>query len=362
VIYNIGSQSNSHYAENTMTLFDNNDKLISEYENSEFEYIGEEEEIFDVFKTNYDDYKKSIESIIELNKFGRYEEAALRYKESIESRDIAISNLHKIMDINQNSFKAIQNKNDKILKGSRHLVYLMSVISLIVTIVIAIYMARSVMILLKRVQRHAESLANYDLTEDIKNDRKDEFGDTIEAIKHIQENLKNLVGNIIGETQNLSASSQELSAITEEINAKFIEINESTSEIAQVTQDASAATEETNLSANAKEVLEFMDEKVMKDYEAFLTTLDDNVEDSDFVSGMSQGIASMAQEITATMTQLNQVVENISKNAEGSSENTASIVEGMNEMAQGTEQIAITASSQAELAENLNTMVSKFTI
>ena len=75
------------------------------------------------------------------------------------------------------------------------MVYLMSVISLIITIVIATYMSWSVLVLLKRLQKYSESLANYDLTEDIKNDRKDEFGDTINAIKRIQENLKSLVGD-----------------------------------------------------------------------------------------------------------------------------------------------------------------------
>ncbi|WP_077369500.1 methyl-accepting chemotaxis protein [Anaerosalibacter sp. Marseille-P3206] len=500
IAYNVGSEATSYYLGNIKVLFDNIDELILEYENSEFDYLEGEEEIFNVFKTNYDEYKKNVESIIKLSQSANYDLAGKQYGESIKVRDIAISELHKIVDMNQKSSEEIIIKNEEIFNKSKRIVNTMSIISLVITIVFGMYMSSSIMALLKRIQKYANSLANYDLTEDIQNDRKDEFGDTIEAMKHIQENLRILVGDIIGETQNLSASSQELSATTEEINAKFIEINNSVDQIAQGMQDASAATEEMsasveevtssmemlatsasegnnksfeirdeavktkevsgasrdaaiklydekqrnilkaiedvkvveeikamaqaisdiaeqtnllalnaaieaaragdngrgfavvaeevrklaeqssetvgviestilkvqeatgNLASNTKEVLEFMDEKVMKDYDAFITTLDNNVEDSNFVNNMSQDIASMTQEITATMTQLSQVVETIAKNAEGSSENTVGIAGGMNEIAQGADQIAITAENQAELAEKLNSMVAKFKI
>lgn len=499
LVYKVGTKSSADYIENIESLFAVSDKLISEYENSDNDYIEDEEEIFNTFKAKYDKYKENINFITESSQSG-FSNTGRLFGETIEVRDSAIYNLNKIMEMNKNSSEEIKKKNEDNFKSSRHMVYLMSVISLIITIVIATYMSWSVLVLLKRLQKYSESLANYDLTEDIKNDRKDEFGDTINAIKRIQENLKSLVGDIVIKTQDLSASSQELSATTEEINAKFIEINNSTGEIAQGTQDSSAATEEMsasveevtssmemlaasasegnnksyeikdkaiktkeissasrdaalrlynerekdilqaiedvkvvgeiktmaeaisdiaeqtnllalnaaieaaragedgrgfavvaeevrklaeqssstveviestilkvqkateNLSNNAKEVLEFINVKVMKDYDGFLATLDNNVEDSNFVNSMSDDIASMSQEITATMNQLSQAVENIAKNTEVSSENTAHIAEGINEMSQGVDQIAVTAGSQAELAENINNMVAKFKI
>lgn len=498
IAYKVGLESTKYYMDNIKVLFENSDELIFEYENSEFEYLEGEEEIFNVFKTNYDEYKKNVESIIKSSLSGRSDIAKNQYREAIKIRDMGVSELNKIVDMNQNSSKEILIKNEQIFNNSKKIVNIMSIISLVVIIAFGMYMSSSIMVLLKRMQRYAASLANYDLTEDIQNDRKDEFGDTIEAMKHVQENLRSLVGDIISEAQSLSSSSQELSATTEEINAKFIEINNAIGEIAQGTQNTSAATEEMsasveevtssmemlatsasegnnksfeirdkavktkevsgasrdkairlydekersilkaiedvkvveeiktmaqaisdiaeqtnllalnaaieaaragdngrgfavvaeevrklaeqssdtvgviestilkvqeatgNLASNAKEVLDFMDVAVRKDYDAFMTTLDNNVEEANFVSGLSEDIASMAQEITATMAQLSQVVENVAKNAEGSSENTIGIAEGMNEIAQGAEQIAITTESQAELAEELNSMIAKF--
>lgn len=498
IAYNMGSKSLQSYIENIYSLLDHSDQLIEEYENSEFEYLEGEEDIFNTFKTNYNEYKKNIESIIQLSKVGNHSIAGKQYENAIEFRDIALRELYKIMEMNQNSSEEIKIKNEDIFNQSRRIVNIMAIISLIVTIIMGLYMSENIIVLLNRMQNYAKSLADYDLTQNIKNDRKDEFGDTINAIKHIQENLKNIVGIISGETQDLSASSQELLATIEEINVKVTEVNHSIGAIAQGTQDTSAATEEIvasveevtssmemlassasegnnksyeiknkaiktkelssasrdaaiklynekernilkaiedvkvveeiktmaeiiskiaeqtnllslnaaieaaragehgkgfavvaeevrklaeqssdtvgiieqtilkvqkatrNLSDNASEILDFMDNNVIKDYDVFLSTLDNNVEDSNFINRMSEDIASMAQEITATMTQLNQAVENIAKTAEDSSDNTVSIVEGMNEMVQGADQISITSESQAQLAENLNNIVAKF--
>ncbi len=500
ISYKAYSQSANDYSQNISSLFSSCDELISEYENSEFDYLEGEEEIFNTFKTNYDKYKKNAKSIIESSQSGKHEIDFYQYKETAAIIDAATKELYKIANMNENNSKEIKIKNKEIFNTSKHMVNTISIVSFILTIIIGTYMAESVMLLLNRIRKYSKGLANYDLTQDIKNGRKDEFGMALGSIQQIQDNLKNLIKIIADESQDLSASSQELSATIEEINAKFIEINDSAKGIAKEMQDSSSSTEEMgasveevtsnmevlskiasdgndkslvikdkslkakevnntsrnqvitlynekeknilkaiedvkvveeikamsdvisgiadqtnllalnaaieaaragengkgfavvaeevrrlaeqssktvaiigdtilkveastkNLSDNAKEVLEFMDNTVMKDYDTFLTTLDDNVEDSNFISDMSQNIASMTQEITATMNQLNQAVESLYKNAEKSSSNTSYISGGIDEITQGVGQISNTAESQAELAQNLNDMVARFKI
>ena len=131
--------------------------MIDEYENSEFEYFEGEEDIFNVFKTNYNEYKNNIESIIQLSQAGKYGVAGKHYKDIIKMEDIAIEELHKIIEMNQNSLKEIKMKNEDIFHQSRRMVNIMSIISLIVTIVMGIYMSSNVLVLLNRMQNYAKS-------------------------------------------------------------------------------------------------------------------------------------------------------------------------------------------------------------
>lgn len=500
MVYKKNNKDLPNYIDNVEKLVHDSDKLISNYENSEFEYLKGEEEIFKEFKTSYVQYKDKIESIIKLSQKGKYDEAEKEYNKAVKIRDIAIEDLQQIVVMNKDSSEKIKKQNSDLFASSKLITMISSTISLLITIAMGLYMAKSIKMLLKKTQDVANSLANYDLTYEIEVDRKDEFGDTARTLKNVQENLKNLVKVIIDESQDLSASSQELSATIEELNAKFIDVDSSTGKITEETQEVSASTEEIsasiedmnsnmqelasgsvegnnkayeikqkaiktkkesivsrdmainlyhekqknilkaiedgkvveeikvmagaiagiaeqtnllalnaaieaaragengrgfevvaeevrklaeessrtistientivevqqafkNLSDNAREVLVFMDDTVMKDYDAFIATLDNYEKDANFLNDMSDNIASMTEEITATMSELNQAIENVSVNAQNSSENTVQIAEGINEMTEGVEQIASTAELQAEMAQDLNNMVIKFKI
>ncbi|SHE68842.1 methyl-accepting chemotaxis protein [Tissierella praeacuta DSM 18095] len=257
IAYDVGFQANEKYSENIESLFKDSDRLIFEYENSEFDYLEGEEEIFNVLKANYNLYKGSADSIIESRRGEKHEIAQRQYKESIQIKDIVINELHKITNMNQNSSEEIKMKNEEIFNNSKHMVNVILIISLMVTIFMGIYMSESVVTVLKRIQNYSEALASYDLTQDINDSRKDEFGITIRAMKNIQDNLKDIIRIVMGKSQDLSASSQELSATIEELSAKFIEINDSTTGIAQGMQDTSASTEE--MSASLEEVTSRME-------------------------------------------------------------------------------------------------------
>lgn len=116
------------------------------------------------------------------------------------------------------------------------------------------------------------------------------------------------------------------------------------------------------LSGNSNEILKFMNEQVTPEFTNFVTSGTELYNDADYVSKMSEDLASISEELSATVNQVNLAVQNMSASAQTSSEGTMSILCNIDEATEGMEQIAQTAQTQAQLAEKLNELVQKFKI
>lgn len=117
-----------------------------------------------------------------------------------------------------------------------------------------------------------------------------------------------------------------------------------------------------NLSEYSNDVLKFINEKVDPKFNDFQNIGNQYYNDSDFVSKMSEEIASMSEQLTATVDQVSQAVQNMSTISQKSSDHAVTIKGSIDETTKAIEQIAMTAQSQAELAQNLNELVLKFKI
>lgn len=117
-----------------------------------------------------------------------------------------------------------------------------------------------------------------------------------------------------------------------------------------------------NLSNNSSEVLKFINENVDPKFKEFGEVGEQYLNDANFVSSMSDDIASMSEEIAGTVNLVSSAVQNIAGTAQKSSEHAENIKCSINETTKATEQVAVTAQSQAELAQKLNEVVMKFKI
>ncbi len=117
-----------------------------------------------------------------------------------------------------------------------------------------------------------------------------------------------------------------------------------------------------SLSDNSNEILKFVDSKVSPEFKNFVQVGEQYEEDGVFVSSMSEDIASMSEEISATIDQVSEAIQNMAEMTQTSSDNLNGIQESINESTKAVEQVAITAQSQAELAEKLNEIILKFKI
>jgi methyl-accepting chemotaxis protein len=117
-----------------------------------------------------------------------------------------------------------------------------------------------------------------------------------------------------------------------------------------------------NLSGNSNAILTFINEDVYSGLGKFGKVIEQYNNDSDFVSGMSEEIASMAEELSVTVGQVNEGVQNMAHTAQKSNENVEIIRNSIDETSKAAQQVALTAQSQAELAQKLNEMVQNFNI
>ncbi len=117
-----------------------------------------------------------------------------------------------------------------------------------------------------------------------------------------------------------------------------------------------------NLSINAKDILDYIDNRVRKDYDLLIDTGDHYEKDAVFVNDLSQNIAAMTQELNASTEEISSVVQTIAGNMENTTHNSEDILSSIEETTKAIEQVAMTAQSQAEIADKLSRLALSFKI
>nr|WP_274601333.1 methyl-accepting chemotaxis protein [Clostridium paridis] len=117
-----------------------------------------------------------------------------------------------------------------------------------------------------------------------------------------------------------------------------------------------------NLSANSRDVLGFIDNKVKEDYNLLVETGELYGKDATYVSNLSQNIASMSQQLNASTDEIARVVQNMAENMQNTTNRSEDILTGIDETSKAIEQVSIAAQHQAEIAEVLSALVSDFKI
>ncbi|MEJ8839501.1 methyl-accepting chemotaxis protein [Ramlibacter sp. AN1133] len=138
---------------------------------------------------------------------------------------------------------------------------LLSVLALVVSALVSVFMSRSIVRPLKKAIGHAGRIAGGDLTAEIRSSASDETGDLLRALAEMNHGLVDIVDQVRAGTETISAAStqissgsQDLSQRTEEQASSLEETAASMEELTStVKQNADSAREAHHLAAQASQ-------------------------------------------------------------------------------------------------------------
>jgi len=194
-----------------------------------------------------------------------------------------------------------------------------------------------------------------------------EDGKVVDSIKI----MADTIGSIAQQTNLLALNAAIEAARAGEQGRGFAVVAEEVRKLAEQSSEAVINIQDTIVKVQnafkssidtGSDILEFINTRVQEQLDDYGQTGNKYYGDSDFVSKMSEDIAAMSEEITATIGEVSNAIQNMASASQKSSEEAVTIKEGMDETTKAIEQVALTAQSQAELAEKLNEVIKKFKI
>ncbi|WP_115719609.1 HAMP domain-containing methyl-accepting chemotaxis protein [Gallaecimonas mangrovi] len=119
-----------------------------------------------------------------------------------------------------------------------------SVCAIVLGIIAALVIARQIVVPLRRTVAVAKVIADGDLSTDIHSNRKDELGELLAAMSHMNSTLRDVMGKISGSVEQIASSSEQLSAVAEQNSAGMQRQRAETDQVATAINQMTATVQE----------------------------------------------------------------------------------------------------------------------
>ncbi|MEF9951122.1 MAG: methyl-accepting chemotaxis protein [Clostridium sp.] len=115
-----------------------------------------------------------------------------------------------------------------------------------------------------------------------------------------------------------------------------------------------------SLSSSSSELLGFVDNEIGPLLQRFVEVGENYEKDGIFVNQMSSDIALMAKDITDAVEQICEGIQGIAVSAQSAAEAMEGVGDGISETTMAVEQVAMSSQEQADMAQNISSIVDKF--
>lgn len=114
------------------------------------------------------------------------------------------------------------------------------------------------------------------------------------------------------------------------------------------------------LASNASKLLDYVNEGVMKDYDAIVDIVNQYQNDADVMSGILNEFAQQSSEITNTMKSMNEGINNISLTVDESAKGVTGVAEDASNLVNAISQIQVETENNQEISKSLQAEVGRF--
>lgn len=202
-----------------------------------------------VLTSDTQEKREEVQKLINVYKFEEAEALLPAYIKSAEASSKALSEL---ITLNEEYAEASNTTNINTFNNSQSRLLILVCMGALFAVAISFYLSYYISMSIKKILKFSQALEQGDLTYNIRNNSRDEFGKLIQALMVARDNIRGLIQNIVAQSADVTASSEELSATIEEISNNFTIIDKNTSSIVDNIQEINAITEE--LSATVEQV------------------------------------------------------------------------------------------------------------
>ena len=207
--------------------------------------LPEERVLFDRFKVEEQQYLQRQEQVVGLSKANRLEEAiAVVNGEMNQMADQMAVTLRELVNLNKSSANEAARLAQQVFSQSRVWVMVMIGVTALITIGLAVWLTRSIVLPLAQSLKVAQGVASGDLTGEIRLSGSDEPARLQQALKSMQESLRDTIRRISESSNQLASASEELSCVTEDSTRGLHQQNQEIEQAATAVNQMTVAVEE----------------------------------------------------------------------------------------------------------------------
>lgn len=188
-----------------------------------------------------------------------------------------------------------------------------SIIAVLMTVILALLLTRSIVSPLARAVRAAEEIAAGDLTRAIHVDGKDEAAHLLRALSTMQRNLRQTLELIAGSSTQLASAAEELSVVTEQSSRGLQQQNNEIEQAATAVNQMTAAVEEVARNAvSTSEASQQSNQTARQGRDRVVETvksIQDMTQQIQATSGLVEGLATQGRDIGKVLDVIRSIAE-----------------------------------------------------